>query len=182
MRIRVLTIAVAALSPLAAASAQIETSAQIQAAPHNVLSFQPLSAMLTVYSAEYERQTGSAVSVGVGGTYWSLGDGSDDLTYKSGDLKLRYYPQGVALRGFAFGGSVGFTTVTGTSDTGTDETASGASFGVMLEYQWLMGASRNFALALGVGAKALSVKEETFSSGDFTARYPTARISVGYAF
>jgi hypothetical protein len=176
MRIRVLTIAIAALSPLAAASAQIE------AAPRNVLSFQPLSAMLTVYSAEYERQTASAVSVGVGGTYWNIGEGSDDLTYKSGDVKLRYYPQGVALRGFAFGGSVGFTTVTGTSDTGTEETASGASFGLMLEYQWLMGATRNFALALGVGAKALSVKEETFSSGDFTARYPTARISVGYAF
>jgi len=176
MRIRVLTIALAALSPLASASAQLE------AAPRNVLSFQPLSAMLTVYSAEYERQTASAVSVGVGGTYWNIGEGSDDLTYKSGDLKVRYYPQGVALRGFAFGGSVGFTTVTGTSTSGTDETASGASFGLMLEYQWLMGATRNFALALGVGAKALSVKEETFSSGDFTARYPTARISVGYAF
>ena len=73
MRIRVLTIAIAALSPLAAASAQIE------AAPRNVLSFQPLSAMLTVYSAEYERQTASAVSVGVGGTFWNIGEGTDEV-------------------------------------------------------------------------------------------------------
>lgn len=157
-------------------------TAQSDAAPHNVISFQPLSAMLTVYSAEYERQTASAVTVGVGGTYWSLGDGSDDLTYQAADLKLRYYPQGVALRGFSFGGTVGFTSVSGTSTSGADESASGASLGVLLEYQWLMGASRNFALALGAGAKALMIKEETFTSGDFTARYPTARISVGYAF
>jgi hypothetical protein len=45
-----------------------------------------------------------------------------------------------------------------------------------------MGAKRNFALALGVGAKAVQVNEDEITNNDFTARYPTARISVGYAF
>ena len=176
MRNRVLAIAVAAVMPLAAVSAQ-ETVVR----PSNVLSVQPLTAMLTVYAAEYERRTGSALTLGIGGTYWDIGD--DDLRYTSGDLKLRYYPQGTALQGFSFGGSVGYTRISAIDPfDGTDESANGPSFGVLLEYQWLMGASRSFALALGLGAKAVMVDEDEFSSDDFIARYPTARVSVGFAF
>jgi hypothetical protein len=177
MRYRVLTIVVAVLVPLTAASTQEFVG------PSNVLSFQPINAVLEAYSAEYERKVGQAVTVGIGGTYWNPGDGIDELTYSSGDLKLRYYPQERALMGFSFGAMVGYTSVSGTNGTdGSDESASGASFGFLLEHQWLMGSKRNFAVALGVGAKAVMVKEESFSSGDFTARYPTARISVGFAF
>ena len=175
MRNRLLSLIAAAVIPFGTVLAQ-------DASPRNVFSFQPLTAVFTVYSAEYERQTAGALTVGVGGTYWSLGDATDELTYKSADVKLRYYPNGTALSGFSFGGTVGFTSVSGTSTSGFDESAGGPSFGVLLEYQWLMGAKQNFSVALGAGAKALSVKQETFTSGDFTARYPTARISVGYAF
>lgn len=49
-------------------------------------------------------------------------------------------------------------------------------------YQWLLGLQRNFAVALGAGAKAIFINDKDFSSADFIARYPTARISVGYAF
>jgi hypothetical protein len=168
------------LFPFAAAAAQ-----EIPAAmPSNVISIQPLNAViLTAFSVEYERKTGSAVTVGVGATYWDAGDESDDdLTYASTDLKLRYYPQGTALQGFSFGGTVGFSSVSSTGFDGSEESASGPSFGVLIEYQWLMGAKRNFALALGVGAKAVQVNEDEITNNDFTARYPTARISVGYAF
>ncbi len=175
MRIRVIALVAAAMMPFAAASAQ-ETAI----GPSNVLSLQPLTAMLTVYAAEYERKTGTALTFGIGGTYSDLGD--NDLTYRSGDLKLRYYPQGTALSGFSFGGSVGYTSVSETLFDGSDASANGPSFGVLLEYQWLMGASRNFALALGLGAKAVMVDEAEFSSSDFIARYPTARVSVGWAF
>jgi hypothetical protein len=176
MRNRILTLA-AVLLPLAAAPAQEV------AAPRNVISFQPINAVFEAYSAEYERQTASAVTIGVGGTYWNPGDDIDELTYTSADVKFRFYPNGTALMGFSFGGSLGFTKVSAqNSFDGTDESVSGPTFGVLLEYQWLMGAKRNFAVALGVGAKALMVKEEDITSGDFTARYPTARVSVGYAF
>lgn len=176
MRIRVIALVAAAMMPFAAVSAQ-----QI-AGPSNVLSIQPLAAMLTVYAAEYERKTGTAMTLGIGGTYWDAGEG-DDLVYTSGDLKLRYYPQGTALQGFAFGGTVGYTSVSATSlIDGSNESANGPSFGVLLEYQWLMGASKNFALTLGAGAKAVMVDEDEFTSNDFIARYPIARVSVGWAF
>jgi len=179
----VLALSVMMLMPFTASSAQLVfSSAPTTRGPSNVFSIQPLNAMtLTMYSAEYERRTGSALTLGVGGTHWSLGD--DDLAYTSGDLKLRYYPQGTGLQGFSFGGSVGYTSVSANSPfDDSEESTSGASFGVLLEHQWLMGAGRNFAVALGVGGKAVMISEDEISSDDFIARYPTIRISVGYAF
>jgi hypothetical protein len=178
MRNRVLLLAVASLLPFAAASAQ-----QVAvAAPRNVLSIQPINAVFTDYSAEYERATAGAVTLGIGGTYFDIGDDFDELTYKSADVKLRYYPNGTALMGFSFGGTAGFTSISGTDFDGTDESVSGPSLGVLLEYQWLLGVKRNFSVALGVGAKALFVNDNTFDSDDFITRYPTARVSVGFAF
>ena len=166
--------AVAALSPMFA------VAAQQPATPANVISIQPLSAMMTVYSGEYERRAGQNWTFGIGGTLWNVGDEGDELTYTSGDVKLRYYP-GIALRGFSLGVSGGYTSVKET--IGTTEASQGApSFGALLEYQWLMGARSNVAVTLGAGAKMLFISEDDFSSGDFVARYPTARISVGYGF
>jgi hypothetical protein len=168
----------AAFVPLAAASGQ-EVAART---PGSVISIQPINAVLTAYSAEYEHRTGGAVTLGVGGTYFDVGDGSDNVKYKSGDLKLRYYPNGVALMGFSFGASGGYSSVTGDNDVGDRVTVGGPSVGVLLEYQWLLGTSRNFAVALGAGAKAVFVKDNEITSDSFVTRYPTVRISVGYGF
>ena len=171
-------------APMATALAQNAASAPT---PKNVLSIQPLSAIFTVLAAEYERKGGTSWTWGLGVTNVGLDDdgSTSETTYNSGDLKLRYYPQGVALQGFSFGGSVGFTKVTNKDATTvppTDESASGSTFGVLLEYQWLLGANKKFAVALGVGAKVLTIDEADISNADFVARYPTARISVGWAF
>jgi hypothetical protein len=179
MRNLVLTLTAAALMPFAAASAQ-----QVEvAAPRNVISVQPINAVLTMYSAEYERKAGAAATFGIGGTYLNAGSGADEATYKSADFKLRYYPNGAALMGFSFGATGGFTSISGTDLNGNNASVSGPSLGVLLEYQWLLGEKRNFSVALGAGAKALFVKSNQFTGNDnFITRYPTARVSVGYAF
>jgi len=184
MKTQLLALASAVLIPFGASSAQVDATSGPLSGPSNVISLQPLNAViLTMYSGEYERRIGRELSFGFGATYWDLGEDSNELTYKSGDLKLRFYPQGNALHGFSFGGSVGLTSISALSFDGTtEESASGPSFGILIEHQWLMGASRNFAVALGVGAKAVMVDEDEISSDDFIARYPTIRISVGYAF
>lgn len=175
MKIRSLLVsAAAALTPI------MSVAAQQASTPSNVISIQPLSAMMTVYSGEFERRVGQNVSLGFGGTYWAPGEDGEELTYTSGDVKLRYYPT-VALRGFSMGVSGGYTSVKET--IGTTENSQGApSFGALLEYQWLMGARSNVAVTLGAGAKMLFINEDDFSSGDFIARYPTARISIGWGF
>lgn len=174
MRNRFAVIAALAAMPLATAAAQNNP-------PRNVLSIQPLSAVMTVFSGEYERATSRSVSFGLGATYWDAGNTGDEVTYTSGDLKLRYYPSGVALQGFSVGATAGYSNVAAKS-AGVDESVSAPSFGVLIEYQWLMGTKRNFAMTLGGGAKMLTISENEVTSANFTARYPTARISIGYAF
>lgn len=167
--------AAAALTPIMSASAQAVST------PGNVISIQPLSAMMTVYSGEFERRVGQNISLGVGGTFWDASEDNtgNEVTYTSGDIKLRYYP-GVALRGFSMGVSGGYTNVSETI-SGTKSSSGAPSFGALLEYQWLMGARSNVAVTLGAGAKMLFLDEQEVGA-DVTLRYPTARISIGYGF
>ena len=167
-------------APLAAATAQDAAPA---AQPKNVISIQPITAMFEILSAEYERKGGSTWTWGLGITNFSLDDddaSTVDPEYNSGDVKFRYYPQGNALQGFSFGGSLGYAKVS--EQTGTTETSeSVGTFGILLEYQWLLGARKKFAVALGAGAKKLMLDEDDFTS-DVLSAYPTARVSVGFAF
>jgi hypothetical protein len=174
---------VLALSLVAAAAHASPARAQQDSTPakRQVLSIQPISAVLTVYAAEYERAFLPVFTFGLGAT----GFFPDEISYTSADVKVRYYPQEVPLTGFSFGGSVGFTRVSEDFeefDGGTDsETASGPSAGVTVDYGWLLGRRRSFYVGLGAGAKVLFVDEDEFSD-DLLVRYPTARLSIGYAF
>lgn len=170
------------LALLAAPSLAAAQSAAPVTIPKNVISIQPISAMFTVLAAEYERKGGSTWSWGLGVTNVSDEDDAStfETTYNSGDVKVRYYPQGNALQGFSFGGSLGFAKVS--EDDGTTTTSeSVGTFGILLEYQWLLGAKKKFAVAAGLGAKKLMLDENDFSGDVFTA-YPTGRLSVGFAF
>jgi len=169
-----------ALTTLAAPS----LGAQAATAPkRTVISFQPLNAIFSVYSAEIEHAVGTSATLGVGGSYWSHNDDLGDTKYSSGDLKLKFYPEGHPLQGFSFGGQVGYTSISDhTSDAfgGSKSTAHGATIGVALDYNWLLGASKATYVGLGVGAKKIFANSNDI--GDATLAYPTARISVGYAF
>jgi hypothetical protein len=161
-------------------------NAQTPTAPKTtVISFQPLNAMFSVYAAEIEHAIGSSVTLGVGGSYWSNSDDVSDTKYSSGDLKLRYYPEAHPLQGFSFGGQVGYTSVSDRSNdsfggANTKSTAHGATIGVALDYNWLLGASKAFYVGLGLGAKKIFAN--TNDIGNATLAYPTARVSIGYAF
>lgn len=172
---------------LAAQATPPPAGVAIPVAKNQVLSVQPINVVLTVYTAEYERRILPSATLGVGGTYWNQDDDDDgDISYTSGDVKLRYYPNGRVFQGFSFGGQVGFTRISEDEVScegcsATSNSASGPSFGFALDYGWLLGATRSFYVGLGVGAKAVFIDDEEFSD-DVTLRYPTARVSVGYAF
>ena len=174
-------VALAALCAAAPLRSQVAPAGAV-APRQQVISFQPLNAVFTVYAAEYERALRPTLTLGVGAT----GFFPDELSYTSGDVKLRYYPQARPFQGFSFGASVGITRVSedytdAFSGQDTETSVTGPSGGFMLDYGWLLGATQRFYLGLGVGAKVLFVDDADFSD-DFIARYPTARVSVGYAF
>lgn len=172
------TIVVASAVAVASAPAQVA----VAPAKTTVLSIQPLAAMFSVYSVEAEHATAPTITLGLGASYWSFGD----LRYASGDFKVRYYPEARPFQGFSFGGQLGYTSVSdvqsdpfGTGQS-TRTTTGGPTFGVALDYGWLLGQSRSFYVGLGLGAKKILAKDN--GSGDLALAYPTARISVGYAF
>lgn len=156
------------------------TSAQERAGKAAVISIQPINAMLTVYAGEAELAMTRSATIGFGATYWSPDVIDGDFTYLSGDLKFRYYPEGRAFQGFSFGGSVGVTHL-GATDNTSSGSASGPSIGVMLDYNWLLGAEKSFYVGLGLGAKTLFISDKSVAD-EATLHYPTMRLSVGWAF
>lgn len=174
---------------LAAQSVPAPAGASLPTAKNQVISIQPLTAMFTVYSGEFERRLSPTMTVGVGVTHWGGGfddeESSGDASYTSGDLKLRYYPGAQPFQGFSFGGQVGVSRVSG--ETVDDETfeseeasVTAPSFGIALDYGWLLGGTKSFYVGLGLGAKMLFIDEDEIEG--VTLRYPTARVSIGYAF
>jgi len=176
MRLSILSfVALAAATPSLA-------SAQATSAKSTVLSIQPIDAMLTVYAGEAEIAMSHSVTLGAGATYWGPDITDGDFRYLSGDLKLRYYPDAKPFQGFSFGGSVGVTQIKATDNTSQSSgSASGPSIGVMLDYNWLVGAQRAFYVGLGAGAKRVFISDQDVSD-NATLIYPTLRISVGWAF
>ena len=181
MRLAPVAALITATTILAAAA-----GAQASSAPkENVISIQPLSAVFGIYSAEYEHAVAPTLTLGLGGSYWSLDDDFGTTDYGSVDVKLRYYPEAHPLQGFSFGGQAGYTTLSDKVDygagAGSDKNkASGPSLGLGLDYGWLLGASKSFYIGLGVGAKKIFVSNKDL--GDVRFAYPTGRVSIGYGF
>lgn len=157
-------------------------------APKQVLWTQPISALLGMYSVEYERVLGEETSLGFALNYWDppFGDSGEELRYFSPEAKLRFYPGAEVLRKFSFGTTVGWTFVKDRQldplDFSSSEgKASGLKIGIDLDYSWLLGKRENFGVSLGVGARRVFL-DDSFDGEDALVAYPTLRIAVGYAF
>jgi hypothetical protein len=154
--------------------------------PAQAISINPLFLPFGGYVAEFERAVAPSVTLGLSGAYYDpVGD--DDDTYSSAEVKLRVYPNERALRGFSIGVSAGLgrvTTETCCTTADREErrtTKSGATAGVVLDYNWLLGRNRRFLVGTGIGAKRLfgNLGEDDF----FDIRVlPTLRLQVGAAF
>lgn len=171
---------------LAAAATAIPAAAQ-QLPKQNVVSIQPIGVVLAVYAAEYERALSPTTTLGVGGTSWN-GFDDDDFEAWSAEAKFRYYPEARAFQGFSFGVAAGVArveevrcdVVAGGELCTTDDTTA-PTFGFMLDYNWLLGPTDGFFVALGIGAKRVATSDDD-AGFDFPNAYPTARLSVGIAF
>ena len=176
--------ALLAAALLAAAPAAARAQAPTVAPAHSqVISINPLSLVFGGISGEYERQASATTTFGVGATLWA----PDEFTYLSAEAKYRFYPQAKSLRGFSIGGTAGFTHVSADyDDFGCDfydcgdDTATAATIGIELGYQWLLGPAENFAVATGIGAKRLIFLGDDLRG--VSGGLPTVRRSVGYAF
>ena len=151
----------------------------------SVLSTNPILDMFTWWNLEWEFKAAQTSTIGLAVSYVKLEQDVEDSDYAeerymSGTFFYRYYPMGEALKGFFFGGRLGYYNVaTKEHFTGTEEDGTAYGLGIDVGYSWLMGAPQRFSVSLGIGAVRLF-------GGDLegtATTLPTIRlINIGVAF
>jgi hypothetical protein len=173
------------------ALAATATAAEAQA-PTRIVSINPFLPLAGSFQGEFETRIRDNMSVAVSGSYLSFGDDNDD-NYTNADIKLRLYPSERALQGFGIAAGLGVGRQTAVTEFVCIEassvecinrrvSATGATFSVEMQYQWLLGTSRNTAVTVGGGAKRYYIDESRNGINLYTNYVPTLRLTVGYAF
>ncbi|HEV2641993.1 MAG TPA: hypothetical protein VGT98_04780, partial [Candidatus Elarobacter sp.] len=143
----------------------------------NLVLLNPIGVVFSIYNGEYEHVAMPAFSMGTAGTYYK----DRYLNYATVEAKFRYYPQEHAPDGFAVAMSAGVTHVSGDItcwDVCSNTSKQYPTLGVELDYNWLLGPTRRFAIGAGGGAKRLFGSHNDGSS----AVLPTIRLAIGAAF
>ena len=140
-----------------------------------MISISPISLLFGLLGAEYERRLAPASSFGLSAQSYR----NNDFSYLSAEAKYRYYPQEKALEGFAVGITGGVTRI-GERNQSENDSGAALSLGFALDYQWLLGPRRKFAVILGTGARRLIPIGTEIDGSSLTL--PTARIAIGRGF
>jgi hypothetical protein len=177
---------VAMLALVASVVAPAAAQSTDAAAKRNLLSINPLGIPFELLTAEYERATSSRVTVGVAGNYFG-GWYNDDYSLSSADIKLRFYPNEEALRGFSIGVAAGVLrrsderTVSCSSTSCETDTVSESwpALAVLADYNFFLGRRKDFLVGLGFGAK-----RTIGNSSDFfdVVVIPSVRFQTGFRF
>jgi hypothetical protein len=160
----------------------------------------PVGIPFGVLSGEYERAVGTrGLALGVGGltTFGRspevLNDGGSD-TFRSLQLKLKYYPAERGLRGFAIGVTAGVAherelwfgsyayDASGREVWSQRETRArtAPTLGATIDYNFLLGRRQRFLIGLGLGARRpLGVPDGT---GPLTRPFIDPRLQIGFGF
>jgi hypothetical protein len=162
----------------AAAQSSDTTAAPVRT---QALSILPFHALIGFYAGDYEHAVGQTATLGLGASYFSLGEDEDEFTYGTAEAKLRYYPSGDPLRGLSFGLTAGPTFVsTGADFDGEDESYTALGIGFEVARSHIMGVDQRFYYGYGAGGKRLFFTGDEAEGVELVI--PTLRLSVGYAF
>ncbi len=145
-------------------------------AVEQIVSVSPINLIFGLYGAEYEKKIDARNSWGASAGYFTLGG----FSYLNSELKYRYYPQEKALEGFGVGLTTGLTRIAVDDNTSSQESTTALSVGFALDYQWLLGSRKNFAITLGSGARRLVVVGRKLADANLIL--PTFRLAIGRGF
>lgn len=145
-----------------------ESESDAAASHQNLITANPFGFVFEWFNVEYERKIRANTTLGFTASYAT----PDGGTLATGNVILRLYPQGTALKGFYIGGRTGTYYLNDYDDNGTFLGA-----GVEVGYTWLMGANKNWYLGMGAGVTRL------FGGVSGSAVFPQVRfVNFGYAF
>ena len=200
-RLRHHAIGAIAVALLAAPFIPATAAAQRPGAPtypipyRTIIGLNPLGIPFEIGSFEVEGVIMPGITLGGALSYNALGDDADGdqseggERFTSGDVKVRYYPGEVALRGFSVGLGLGVTrfskVVETLSPVGVSyrrESVTGPTISVLADYNFLLGARERFVVGTGLGAKRLLAAEEDRERAEAPRAYVFVRFVLGIAF
>jgi len=160
--------------------------------PRRIIAINPFLPLTGSFQGEFEQRLRDNLSVAVSASYVDL-DGGDDR-FANADVKLRLYPSENALRGFGIAAGLGVGRQSGVEYyacpaiypsgdcTNRSQSATGPTFSVEMQYQWLLGKSRKTAVTVGGGAKRYFIDDAPNGYEVYEQFMPTMRLTIGYAF
>ncbi len=139
----------------------------------------PLIIPFDLGAGEFEVGVAQGTTVGGSVSYLDY----DDERFTSADLKVRYYPGEVVLRGFSLGFTAGYLRYSVARTDSIDRAVlDGPTIGLVTDYNWLLGGTKRFLIGTGIGAKRVLVSKSERDEVDLNRTYVTARFIVGLAF
>jgi hypothetical protein len=180
MRFRGFFVVVAGLVLSGVAGAQVDSPATRVRIPYRTyLGLNPLGIPFDIFSIELESGIAQGMTLGASASHTDF----DNDVYSSADLKFRYYPSEVVLRGFSVGASLGVLRFkNGSGFLGESETLDAPTFGVLVDYNWMLGARHRFVVGTGLGAKRLLTSTEERNRVGLERAQLTGRFTLGVAF
>ena len=174
MHVRVRLIALLAGS-LVAANVEAQNPERIPIPYRTYVAINPLGIPFDIASLEVETAVAPGITVGGLASYTSL----DRDRYTTFDAKVRYYPGEIVLRGFSVGASVGHTRFTTTDIPGA---LNYPTIGLLVDYNFMLGAAGRFVVGTGFGAKRVLASAEDRDPFGVDRATITARFVLGLAF
>jgi hypothetical protein len=147
----------------------------------------PLGIPFDVVSVEAETAVAPAATIGAVGSYNDI----DNMRYSTADIRFKYYPAEVAMRGFSVGLSAGWTkfkatdapcNTVGPCPSPNPQTLDAGTLGVLVDYNWTQGPSQRFVVGTGVGAKRILAPADKRDLLGLDRAYATARFVIGLLF
>jgi hypothetical protein len=139
----------------------------------------PLIVPFDLGAGEFEVGVMQGTTIGGSVSYLDF----DEDRFTSADLKVRYYPGEVVLRGFSVGFTAGYLRYSVARADSVDRAVlDGPTIGIETDYNWLLGGTRRFLVGTGLGAKRVLTSREERDRVQLNRTYVTARFIVGLAF
>jgi hypothetical protein len=162
-------------APMAAQS----TAGSVRIPYTSYIGLNPLIVPFDLGAGEFEVGVVQGTTIGGSVSYLDF----DDDRFTSADLKVRYYPGEVVLRGFSVGFTAGYLRYSVARADSIDRAVlDGPTVGIITDYNWLLGGSKRFLVGTGLGAKRVLSSKNEREQVDLKRAYVTVRFIVGLAF